>query len=246
MGFEVSRAMDSGRFQKYLTGMLAFAVSLAAGCDSSSVQGVLGLGAARAICDEPDDTTVLAAEVIALVNQERVLRGMNPLTLNKRLSTEAADYACTMIEDDFFGHDHPETGDSFVDRHGASEFRCFPAGENLATGHTSAEMVVEDWMNSDDHRKIILNDVYQEMGLGLRRDSADGRLYWVQFFIGDRVESCISDYDLEQDAAPSSSASDLLTGGLNATPALPDDHNHDHLTDSPRVKPESVDPTADE
>ncbi len=238
--------MDSRRFQHYLAGVLALAVSLAAGCDSSSVQGVLGLGAARAICDEPDDSSAPAAEVIALVNQERVLRGMNPLTLNERLSTEAADYACTMIEDDFFGHDHPETGDSFVDRHAESEFRCFPAGENLATGHTSAEMVVEDWMNSDDHRKIILNDVYQEMGLGLRRDSADGRLFWVQFFIGERVEGCISDYDLEEDAAPPSRPSHMLTGGLNATPTLPDDHNDEPLTDSPRVKPESVDPTVGE
>ncbi len=238
--------MNSRRFQHYLAGVLVLAVSLAAGCDSSSVQGVLGLGAARAICDEPDDTSALAAEVIVLVNQERVLRGMNPLTLNKRLSTEAADYACTMIEDDFFGHDHPETGDDFVDRHGASEFRCFPAGENLATGHTSAEMVVEDWMNSDDHRKIILNDVYQEMGLGLRRDSADGRLFWVQFFIGERVEGCISDYDLEEDAAPPNTPSHMLTGGLNPTPTLPADHNHEHLTDSPRVKPESVDPTTGE
>ena len=207
---------------------------------------MLGLGAARAICDEPDDTGALSTEVIALVNQERVLRGMNPVTLNKRLSSEAADYACMMIEDDFFGHDHPETGDSFVDRHGASEFRCFPAGENLATGHTSAEMVVEDWMNSDDHRKIILNDVYQEMGLGLRRDSVDGTLFWVQLFIGERVEGCISDSDLEEDADPSSTPSHMLTGGLNSAPALPDDHNHELLTDSPRVKPESVDPTAGE
>ena len=238
--------MDSRRFQQYLAGVLACAVSLAAGCDSSSVQGVLGLGAARVICDEPDNTRALAAEVIALVNQERVLRGMNPLTLNIRLSSEAADYACTMIEDDFFGHDHPETGDSFVDRHGASEFRCFPACENLATGHTSAEMVVEDWMNSDDHRKIILNDVYQEMGLGLRRDSADGRLFWVQFFIGERVEGCISDYDLEEDIAPPSTPSHMLTGGLNSTPALPDVHNHEPLTEDMPVKPKSVDPTAGE
>ncbi len=238
--------MDSRHFQRYLAGMLAIAVSLAAGCDSSSVQGVLGLGAARAICDEPDDSSVLSAEVIALVNQERVLRGMNPLTLSKRLSAEAADYACAMIEDDFFGHDHPETGDSFVDRHAESAFRCFPAGENLATGHTSAEMVVEDWMNSDDHRKIILNDVYQEMGLGLRRDSADGRLFWVQFFIGERVDGCISDYDLEEDAAPPNTPSGMLTGGLSDTPDLPDDHIHHPLTDSPRVKPESVDPTAGE
>ncbi len=238
--------MDLRRYQQVLAGVLAFAVSLTAGCDSSSVQGVLGLGAARVICGAPDDTTARIAEVIALVNQERVLRGMNPLTPNSRLSTEAADYACTMIEDDFFGHDHPETGDSFVDRHGASEFRCFPAGENLATGHTSAEMVVEDWMNSDDHRKIILNDVYQEMGLGLRRDSSNGRLFWVQFFIGERVEGCISDYDLEEDAAPPSTLSHMLTGGLNSTPTLPTDHNHQHLTDSPQVKPESVDPTAGE
>jgi uncharacterized protein YkwD len=229
-----------------LAGVLALAVSLTAGCDSSSVQSVLGLGSARAICDELDGSSALASDVIALVNQERVLRGMNPVTLNSRLSTEAADYACTMIEDDFFGHEHPETGDSFVDRHAVSDFRCFPAGENLATGHTSAEMVVEDWMNSDDHRKIILNDVYEEMGLGLRRDSTDGRIFWVQFFVGERVDGCISDQDWDEDAAPPSTPSHMLTGGLSSMPPLPDDSHHEHLTDSRRVMPESVDPTAGE
>ena len=238
--------MDSRRFQQYLVGVLAWGGSRTVGGESSSVQGVVGLGAARVICDEPDDTRAPAAEVIALVNQERVLRGMNPLTLNERLSTEAANYACTMIEDDFFGHDHPETGDGVGERHAESGVRCFRAGENLDTGHTSAEMVVEDWMNSDDHRKSILNDAYREMGLGLRRDSADGRLFWVQFFIGERVEGCISDDDLEEDAVPPSTPAHMLTGGLNATPTLPDHHEHEQLTDDTRVKPESVDPIAGE
>ena len=216
------------------------AISLTAGCDSS-VQGLLALGSTKPACIAPENSDPLAAEVLTLVNQERVLRGLNPLTMNKRLAAAAMSYACTMVEDEFFGHDNPQSGEGFTDRHAASEFRCHPAGENLARGHVSSLMVVEDWMNSSTHRDNILTDGYLEMGLGLRQDSLDGRLYWVQLFIGEQLESCTNDLDaldVDSTEAPVPAAPYGLTGGFSSTPTVPSGHNEELLTDSPTVKPE--------
>ncbi len=188
----------------------------------------------------------MAGEVLALVNQERVLRGMNPVTLNSRLSALAISYACRMIEDEFFGHDHPETGDGFAERHADSEFRCNPAGENLALGHTSAGIVVEDWMSSPTHRENILSDDYLEMGIGLREDSVDARHYWVQLFVGERVDGCLNDLELLEGPPTSSPDSGDLTGGISNTPSVPSGPGSQVLTDTARVKQESADRTADE
>lgn len=188
----------------------------------------------------------MESAVLALVNQGRVLRGMNPVTLNSRLSAMAISYACAMIEDEFFGHDHPETGDGFAERHAASEFRCNPAGENLALGHTSAGIVVEDWMSSPTHRENILSDDYLEMGIGLREDSVDARHYWVQLFVGERVDGCLNELEfLDGPPTPSPNAGDL-TGGLSNAPTMPLGLGNQILTDTARVKQESADRTADE
>ncbi len=231
--------------QRRLVGVLCLAVTLAAGCDSN-VQGFLDFGSAKPACTAPDNSDRLVQEVLSLVNQQRVLRGMNPLTLNEKLAAAGISYACAMIEDGFFGHENPATGDGFAERHSATEFRCHPAGENLALGHTSAAVVVEDWMNSSSHRDNILTDGYLEMGLGLRQDSVDGRLYWVQLFVGERVEGCAN--DLEFNDEPVSTSYDVggLTGGLSSAPALPSAHDDEPLTDNTQVKPESADPSAAE
>ncbi|GGD83887.1 hypothetical protein GCM10010911_47630 [Paenibacillus nasutitermitis] len=39
------------------------------------------------------------------------------------------------------------------------------AGENIANGQTSAEQVMNDWMNSEGHRANILNGSYTKIGI---------------------------------------------------------------------------------
>ena len=85
-----------------------------------------------------------------------------------------------------------------------SRIRCNSAGENLALGHTSAGIVVADWMNSPTHRENILSDDYLEMGIGLREDSVDARHYWVQLFVGERVDGCLNELEF-LDAPPTPS-----------------------------------------
>lgn len=50
-------------------------------------------------------------------------------------------------------------------------------GEVLAAGYTSANGVVEGWMHSRPHRKVIMNGRYTHVGVG-HAVGADGRMYF--------------------------------------------------------------------
>ena len=55
-------------------------------------------------------------------------------------------------------------------------------GENIAMGYPTPEAVMNGWMNSDGHRKNILNGDFTKIGIGVC--SSGGAMYWVQLFVG--------------------------------------------------------------
>ena len=54
------------------------------------------------------------------------------------------------------------------------------AGENIAKGQSTPQMVVNAWMNSSGHRANILNSSFTEIGVGY----VSSGNYWTQMFIG--------------------------------------------------------------
>ena len=71
-----------------------------------------------------------------------------------------------------------EQGPGFV-LTGKQECSCEPTfslGENLAKGQLSVKKVVDDWLNSPNHRRNILRPEFEEIGIGLYED------VWVQNF----------------------------------------------------------------
>ena len=56
------------------------------------------------------------------------------------------------------------------------------AGENIAMGQETPQEVMNAWMNSDGHRKNILNPDFTELGVGIAAKGSS--LYWTQMFIG--------------------------------------------------------------
>ena len=57
------------------------------------------------------------------------------------------------------------------------------AGENIAMGQRTPEIVMNDWMNSSGHRANILSENFDCIGVGYTM--VDGHPYWVQLFTGD-------------------------------------------------------------
>ena len=120
-------------------------------------------------------------EVLNLVNKERTSRGLKPLTLNVKLSNVATMKSQDMINKNYFDHTSPTYGSPFdmMNKFGIS-YRT--AGENIAMGQTTPQQVMNSWMNSEGHRKNILNPNFTELGVGIASNGSS--LYWTQMFIG--------------------------------------------------------------
>lgn len=182
-----SGAQDRLR-RRWPTGLLvALLAALATtGCvvlppaNNPPADGVLpggGAGAAGA-CTEPAEADTWQAAALLLINQERVARGLPPLTPNPTLEAVAARYACDMIAGDFFAHVDPATGGTLGDRIAASGYDYQVVGENLAAGQRTPREVVQDWMASDSHRENLLDQRFIEAGLSVRAGGRYG-YYWV-------------------------------------------------------------------
>ncbi|EJL44124.1 CAP domain-containing protein [Brevibacillus agri] len=118
-----------------------------------------------------------AKQVADLVNQERAKAGLAPVTMDAALSKVALAKAADMSNNNYFDHTSPTYGSPFdmMKQFGIS---YMTAGENIAMGQRSPQEVMTQWMNSEGHRKNIMNPAFTKIGVGYTNG------YWVQEFIG--------------------------------------------------------------
>ncbi|AFR09072.1 CAP domain-containing protein [Nocardiopsis alba] len=105
-----------------------------------------------------------ATAVVNLVNEERAAQGCDPVHVDGRLTAAAQEHSEDMAARDYMAHDNPDgegPGDR-ARRHGYSSW----GAENVAKGQSSAEQVMEAWMNSPGHRANILNCDLTAIGVG--------------------------------------------------------------------------------
>ncbi|MDB3081746.1 sporulation protein [Clostridioides difficile] len=121
-------------------------------------------------------------EVVDLVNIERAKAGLNPLTLDSSISNVATKKSQDMIDNNYFSHNSPTYGSPFdmLKKFGIS---YKTAGENIAMGQKTPKEVVNAWMNSEGHRKNIMNPNFSKIGVGVAQKSG-GSIYWTQIFVG--------------------------------------------------------------
>jgi uncharacterized protein YkwD len=133
--------------------------------------------------DLPADRATLVAGMIARVNQERRAFGRAPLRVNPRLDRAAQRHADDMLARSFYGHEDPEGRGPFQ-RALASGYRPLAVGENIARGEFSLTEVMDGWMNSEPHRRDLLEPSFVDVGFGFARGkNANGyQVIWVQLF----------------------------------------------------------------
>lgn len=129
----------------------------------------------------PSDISALENEVIRLVNTEREKAGINALIQNSELMKVARMKSQDFIDKNYFSHTSPTYGtvSNMLETFGIT----FTAvAENIANGQRNATEVMNSWMNSPGHRDNILSSTYNQIGVGVARDS-NGKLFWTQIFI---------------------------------------------------------------
>lgn len=126
-----------------------------------------------ALANKDQGLDYLTNRVVFLVNQERAKRGIHPLKPNPTLAQYAQIRSSEIGQ--VFAHTRPN-GQSWSTVLDPAEFKYLIIAENIAYGQTSPEEVVLDWMNSEGHRKNILNQKFNQIGVGYDNNR------WVQWF----------------------------------------------------------------
>lgn len=103
--------------------------------------------------------------IVIMVNDERKAKGLNPVTENKVLDSSAQKKACDMKEKNYWSHTDP-SGNPFNFWIKNEGYKYTYAGENLAKDIQTDEAVMQAWMNSESHKKNILSDKFNEIGIG--------------------------------------------------------------------------------
>ena len=120
-------------------------------------------------------------QVVNLVNAERAKAGLKPLTSDWELARVARFKSEDMRDNRYFDHNSPIYGTPFqMMKSFGINYRS--AGENIAAGQTTAESVMQAWMNSPGHKKNILSPNFTHIGVGYAKGGSYGH-YWTQQFM---------------------------------------------------------------
>jgi uncharacterized protein YkwD len=118
---------------------------------------------------EPAREGASAGEVERLLlewaNEERLRRGLMPLTLDARLQGLARAHSADMAESGFFGHSSPRFG-GFEERFRASGWRAQRASENLSRSESPRDAQA-GLMSSPVHRANLLAPHFSHIGIGV-------------------------------------------------------------------------------
>ena len=120
------------------------------------------------ICDE------YAWQTLLLTNKERAKQNLLPLSAFPALQAAANIRAEELTEE--YSHTRPNgsSGLTVLEQCGLT---TATAGENIARGQSTAQTVVNDWMNSEGHRANILSTDFNHGGMGYCAD------HWGQLFM---------------------------------------------------------------
>ncbi len=121
-------------------------------------------------------------QTVDLVNERRSQHNAGPVTCDAKAGRAAAIHAEDLCRHGRFSHTGSD-GSSMVDRARRIDLKFRTLAENIAKGQQTADAVVREWMNSRGHRKNILNDDFDRVGIAKIRCPNDQPI-WVQVFAG--------------------------------------------------------------
>ncbi len=121
------------------------------------------------------------AEVLERTNAFREKHGLDPVEADARLMEAAEGWSREMARGDFFRHSQ------VADELEEVGYDAAGYGENIAAGYRTPKEVVQGWIDSPGHRKNLLREDFEHIGIGHYEKSNDGGdapygHYWTQVF----------------------------------------------------------------
>jgi uncharacterized protein YkwD len=130
---------------------------------------------------------VFETELLRLVNDYRLTRGLSPLTPSPRLGDAARAHAHHMIQHRFVAHVSPE-GLQPSDRIKQANIEWDTVSENVGSAYSTPQSMFEAWLRSPDHRANIESDRFTYAGVGYALDGEPTNAfpelhYWAMYFL---------------------------------------------------------------
>ena len=132
----------------------------------------------------------LQDKIFELTNVERQKNGVTPFVHNATVEKYAVAKSQDMAINNYFDHNSPTNGyfydvwkrDGFKYSAGAENIYYMSDGRGFSNQDINAlaQKIVTGWMNSEGHRKNILNPNLKELGVGVAEQG--NRLYATQLF----------------------------------------------------------------
>lgn len=204
---------------------------------------VAGVGLpARAEAGSCDDDRV--EKVVELVNEERSSRGLGEVECAEKLVQVAEAHSRDQCEHNRMSHEGSD-GSRFPERYREAGIEFGTGAENVSRGTSSAEAVHRQWMNSNGHRRNILKQGLNRIGVGYI-ECRNGR-FWTQTFAGPGPGDGRDQGQTDQSgtAGPPGSQSDSSGGDPSGTRGdsdrrveseareMPDTHSDPDMRDAP-------------
>ncbi|RAL20545.1 hypothetical protein DL240_16015 [Lujinxingia litoralis] len=132
-------------------------------------------------------------QVIAATNHARarqqtcgrygVMPAVAPVAADRMLAQAAAAHARDLATMDHLSHTGSD-GSDFTDRAARAGFNGQPVGENIAATFRLGPALVQGWLESDAHCRVLMNPDARYIGVGLHDPppGAPFTTYWVQVF----------------------------------------------------------------
>lgn len=184
-GFSVAGYTDGMTCTDTKTVSIGKGVSLIPYVDSVGGNVLYGIALKDISCYESNtfNSNTIAAtnnEIFDITNAYRVKNGLEPYKEYGLLGDVAQNYAEYMAENSHFSHTDLN-GNKSSQRITSAGINWSSCGENIATGYTSPEQVMDGWINSSGHRSNLLNTKYEYLGVGTAYNPDDTLGYKTRF-----------------------------------------------------------------
>jgi uncharacterized protein YkwD len=153
-----------------VTTLLAFALLCA---PANASRGVYQCNGSLEIPQSAEQLATAASAVVCLVNAERSARGTDPVRRDGDLAQAANGHATDMAQRKYFSHVSAD-GSGLSDRLRSAGYGKpgdgWRAGEDIGWGtgeRATPNALVDAWLESDHHRRILLSAGYKEIGVGV-------------------------------------------------------------------------------
>lgn len=108
-------------------------------------------------------------QIFDITNVFRDQFDKRPLEWDEDLQQVAFSHSKDMENRNYFAHESPD-GNGLTERMTANDIPYKTAGENIAADYTDGPSVVWGWLNSEEHREILLGDDFTNLGVGVYRN----------------------------------------------------------------------------